>query len=136
MNTKHVCLIAVLALATAVVVGSLTAEEKKPPKPDEASLWMTRKLQHSQEILAALTRADFAAIAKGGEAMLVLSYLEKWDRADIPEYKRQVKYFDDANKELLRHARAKNLNGATLAYTQLMQSCVQCHTVIRDAKKK
>jgi hypothetical protein len=136
MNTKHARLIVVLALVAAVAVGGLAAVEQKSPKPDEASLWMTRKLQHSQEILAALTRADFAAMAKGGEAMLVLSYLEKWDRADMPEYKRQVKYFDDANKELIRHARAKNLNGATLAYTQLMQSCVQCHTVIRDAKKK
>lgn len=136
MITNHARLVVVLALVAAVAGGGLVAVEKKPPKPDEASLWMTKKLQHSKELLAALVREDFAAMSKSAESLLVLSYLEKWDRADMPEYKRQVKYFDDANKELLRQARNKNLNGATLAYTQLMQSCVQCHTIIRDAKKK
>ena len=38
-------------------------------------------------------------------------------------------------KELIRQAERKNVSGATLAYTQLVSSCVQCHTVVRDAKK-
>jgi hypothetical protein len=66
----------------------------------------------------------------------VVAYLAKADAADLPEYQRQVRYFDDANKELIRQADNKNLSGATLVYTQLTLSCVQCHTVVRDAKKK
>jgi hypothetical protein len=68
--------------------------------------------------------------------MQVVSYLEEWDRGEMPEYRRQLGYFEGANKELIRQAKKKNINGATLAYTQLTLTCVQCHNVIRDAKKK
>jgi hypothetical protein len=132
------CLAATLA---ALSLYSATAGEKKPRKDkkkedDKASTWMKRKLEHSQKILAGLTKEDFAVIEKSAEALRVVGYLASWDSADLPEYRRQVRYFEDANKELLRQARNKNLTGATLAYTQLTQSCVQCHVVVRDAKKK
>jgi hypothetical protein len=141
--TMKTILFGLACLLVALVVLSLgpaTAQEKRPGKKKddsaEASIWMKRKLEHSQKILAGLTRGDFQMIEKSAEAMRVVSYLAQWDAADRPEYKRQVRYFDDANKELIRQARNKNLNGATLAYTQLTLSCVQCHTVVRDVKKK
>ncbi len=67
--------------------------------------------------------------------MQVINYLEEWDRGRNPEYKRQLRYFSDANAELIRQAGKKNLGGATLAYTQLTLSCVHCHNVVRDVKK-
>jgi len=129
-----------LALAT-LSVGPAGAQDRKPGKgrkgaDREASLWMTRKLDHSQKILAGLTKGDFAMVKKSAEAMRIVAYLAKADAADLPEYRRQVRYFDDANKELIRQADNKNVNGATLAYTQLTLSCVQCHTVVRDAKSR
>jgi hypothetical protein len=111
-------------------------DEKKVDKQKEASLWMVKKLEHSQKILAGLTKADFETIKKNAQAMQVVGYLEEWDRAGLPEYMRQVRYFNDANKELIRQAGNKNIGGATLAYTQLTLSCVHCHNVVRDAKKK
>jgi hypothetical protein len=117
-------------------IGPATAAEKKPDKKKEASLWMTRKLEFAQKILRGLTEADFELIQKEAGRMQVVNYLEEWDRGDAPEYKRQLSYFEDANKELIRQAKNKNINAATLAYTQLTLSCVQCHNLIRDLKKK
>ena len=99
-----------------------------PKKLDEkASLWMVRKLEFSQNILAALTRGDFDLLEKNASEMYVVGYLEKWDMADLPSYRKQVKIFDDSTRELIRQAKAKNVPAATKAYTQLIASCVECH---------
>jgi hypothetical protein len=131
----------VLAAFGMLQVGTGWADDKPPgakkaDKKEPASVWMKKKLEYSRKILDGLTKADMALIENSAEAMQVVGYLEEWDRANLPEYKRQLGYFKDANKELIRQARLKNINGATLAYTQLTLSCVHCHNIIRDAKKK
>jgi hypothetical protein len=124
---------AYVLIALAVLFLCPTQADDK--KADKGSLWMAKKLEFAQKILAGLTKGDFDMVKSNAQEMHVIGYLEKWDRAGIPEYRRQVKYFDDANKELIRQAEKMNINGATLAYTQLTLSCVQCHTVVRDTKK-
>jgi hypothetical protein len=105
------------------------------PKQRQPSLFMKQKLGASENILAGLTKADFDAIKKNAESMLVVGYLEKWVRADMPEYQKLMKDFEFANKTLVLAANEKNLDGATIAYVQLTFSCVNCHKVVRgDAK--
>lgn len=126
--------VAVVALST-LLVCSLHAEPKKPNDQEKSSIWMKMKLTASQNILAGLTESDFDKVRANAEAMSFLGYLEKWVRGTSPDYKRQISYFDFANGELIRQAREKNLDGATLAYNQLSISCVQCHKIVRDAPK-
>jgi hypothetical protein len=95
---------------------------------------MKQKLEASQNILAGLTEADFGKVRTNAEALSFLGYLEKWAHADTPNYKRQMLYYDYANRDLIRQAKEKNLDGAILAYNQLTASCVQCHQIIRDVK--
>jgi hypothetical protein len=123
------------AAAALALLSVCAAAPDKPDRRDEASLWMTRKLEYSQKVLAGLTAGDFEKVRKNADAMLVVGYLEKWDRGALPEYRRQLKSFDAANKELIRKARDKDVRAATKAYTQLIVSCVECHAVVRDAKK-
>jgi hypothetical protein len=134
--SRLMCLLLALAMLSLCPAGAQEKEKSKEKKKDPASIWMASKLMHAQKILAGLTKADFEAVEKSANALRVVGYLASHDAADRPDYKRQVRYFEDANKELLRQARSKNVNGATLAYTQLTLSCVQCHTIVRDVKKK
>lgn len=117
-----------------------TAAQDKPEiAPEKASAWMKQKLELSQNILSGLTMGDFESAELNAQRMNVVNYLEKWMAADKPqyaEYKRQLNYFELANREILRQCKAKNIEGATLAYNQLTISCVQCHQVVRDSKKK
>lgn len=106
-----------------------TAEDK-----EKASLWMTQKLDYSQKVLKGLTEGNFDDVLTHARAMNMLGYLEGWSRADIPGYREQARAFATADRALIRAARQKNLDGATLAYTQLTISCIQCHELIRDAK--
>jgi hypothetical protein len=116
--------------------GDKAGGKKDGRKPDEASVWMIKKLEFSQKILQGLTKGDFELVRKNADAMVVVGYLEKWDRGEMPEYKKQLKTFEDANKELVRQAEKKDVGAATRAYTRLVVSCVECHSIIRDAKKK
>ena len=110
-----------IMLATLILVTStftihparrLNAQEKEK----QASLWMKQKLSASQNILAGLTTADFGAIEKNAQSMLAVGYLERWVCADTPGYRAMMKDFEYANKSLVRAAREKNLDGATIGY--------------------
>ena len=96
---------------------------------------MQSKLEHSKNILEGLTREDFGAISKGAKAMRGLTALEGWFRADTPRYKAQLNAFWLANDALIQAADEKNVDAATLAYTQLTISCVNCHKQVRAATK-
>ena len=134
-----------LRLVAASVVGLLAAatsptnaDDKPDQNQEKASAWMKQKLELSQNILAGLTKADFEAIELNAQRMNLVNYLEKWvagGNANYKDYMRQLSYFEMANRELLRQSRTKNIEGATLAYNQLTVSCVQCHQVVRSAKK-
>jgi hypothetical protein len=112
-----------------------TREREGADPQEKASVWMRQKLKASQETLEALTKADFDAIRKNAQAMLVVDYLEGAFRPDTPEYRFLVSDFRYANELLVRSARAKDLEGATVAYLRLTVSCVNCHTVIRGADR-
>jgi hypothetical protein len=101
----------------------------------KSSLWMKQKLQFSRDILQGLTEADHEAIGRNAQAMNIMEFFEKWSRADDPDYRTQLRLFEFSNRALIRAAREKNLDAATLAYTQLTVSCVNCHKVVRDVER-
>ncbi len=126
------------ALALCALAPSSTAwsqgRQREKNEQEDARTWMQKKLGYSQKILAGLTKADFDAIKRNAGNMNFLGYLEKSALSGIPGYKQQVTSFEVANNELIRQAQDRNLEGTTLAFTQLTLSCVQCHKLIRDAK--
>jgi len=128
-----VALILAVAVGVALVSPVLRAGDDDEQKP---SFWMKKKMEYSQEILAGLATEDFDAVAKNARSMNALGQLEKWLRANTPEYRTQLKVFRRANENLIERAEEKNLDGAALAYVQLTLSCVNCHKVVRDQKKQ
>lgn len=124
-------------IAVALFVSTMTA--RPASAQEKASDWMKNKARMSHAILDGLTDADFVKIELNAQKMNVINFLEKMVATDKPEYKeymRQLNAFETATRELLRQSAAKNIEGATLAYTQLTVSCVQCHKILRDAKKQ
>jgi hypothetical protein len=109
--------------------------ERLVRKPQEQSIWMRQKITASQRILEGLTKEDFELIRVNAEAMQFMGYLESWARSDTPRYREQMQSFGFANGALVQAAKDKNLDGATLAYTQLAISCVQCHKIVRGKSK-
>jgi hypothetical protein len=131
-----------LAFAKTLTIGliafamgtSATGDDQAEGKK-KASVWMKAKTGYAQNILVGLTEGDFEKIEKNAKALGVTDFLEFWFRAKQPNYRKQMMFFEHANQEVIRHAQAKNLAGVTLAFNQLTASCVECHQIVRDAKK-
>lgn len=104
------------------------AQDDKQPE----SVWMKKKLEYSKDILEGITTEDFETVERAAAAMRRMSALEGFvRRKDTKEYRAQLTIFEFANDELLRHAGNKDVDGATLAFTQLTLSCVNCHKQLR-----
>lgn len=143
---KCLTTLAVASLAAAFFLGESNGQQKTSPEPLKGGVtvtppqqlkpdvWMKRKLEFSQEILAGLTEGDFQKVNEYAHMLGFVGYLSAFLRAEEEDYKRQVTYFEFAAKELIRQSKEKNLDGATLAYNQLTTSCVQCHKVVRAKK--
>jgi hypothetical protein len=104
-----------------------TTTEEKP-----MSFWMERKLELSQSVFAALASGDFAKLEQSSSQMQLLSKIEGFVRRRSPEYTAHLRSFELSNKEIIKHAKAKNIEGAALAFQQLTISCVGCHKLLRD----
>jgi hypothetical protein len=143
VNRKHssfcrslvgLVVLGMMGLAAAVA----PAEEKKPAEnaADAPSIWMKKKLDYSQNILAGLAEADFDKIAENAQAMQGLSKVEWFIRARTPGYRTQLEVFLDANADLVKEAKKDNLEGSAFAFTQMTISCVNCHKKIRSSNQE
>lgn len=127
--------IALIALPLIAVAFDEQDPKKEGLKHELSVSLMKSKLDDSKNILEGLTREDFPAIEKGAKALRGLTVLEQWFRADTPRYKAQLNSFRYANDALIQAAEEKNLDAASIAYTQLTISCVNCHKQVRAVQK-
>ena len=118
---------AILIAASMGVANFGVAQDKgKVASKDE----MTKKLEYSKNILAGLSTENFELITANAEALNELGK-KRWLENESSEYRTQHQVFWFSNESLIDAAKDKNIDGATLAYTQMTFSCVNCHKVIR-----
>lgn len=95
---------------------------------------MREKLALSQQVLKGLALQDFGLMRSGADRLVKLSQASGWTPRQSPEYELFTTEFRRAAAELSRAAADKNIDGATLAYTQMTVSCVSCHKYLRDGR--
>jgi len=97
-------------------------------------IFMRQKLQICDQILRGISTDEFDDITKGTDRLLDMSKRSHWLHASNPAYAQDSADFV-ANVRLLRSmAEDKNLQGATLAYSQLVVRCSDCHRHVRGPK--
>lgn len=148
---RFICAVAIIGLVFAAAHGfdDKNAPEKQPDpaikslprdaKAADRNNWMKAKQKHAQNIFAGLTEGDFERIEKSAGLMYGSGLIEKWlgDReySGHYAYEGQTNAFEYSLKELRRHAKEKDINGALNAYVMMSQTCVRCHSLVRDAEK-
>jgi PAB1-binding protein PBP1 len=110
--------------------------QQKESQAKAASVWMTKKLDYSKEILAGITVADPERVKAAAGHIRTLNKVEAFVRSKNPAYREQLKAFQEANEEILRRAEADDLEGAATAFSQMTTSCIRCHKVLRDQPEK
>lgn len=130
-------LVAASALAAVMAVsvawlGAIAADQS--PVPDQVAGFMRAKLGHSQNVLEGLSIADYDLIERGAQELSLASLDSNWQVLQTEDYVRQSAEFRRSCELLRDAAKAKNLDGATLAWMDVTLKCVQCHKYVRDVK--
>ncbi len=97
---------------------------------------MQAKLQDTQEVLAGIAMEDFSRIEKGVTALLNMCEAVGWTEEKTKgEFERHDVEFHQVANELLRLAKAHNLEGAHYKYIQMTTICMDCHIHVRDIER-
>lgn len=103
-------------------------------KADAVADFMRAKLGHSQRVLEGLSLEDYDLIARGAQELSLASQASSWQVLQTEEYARQSGEFRRSCDSLRNAAKAKNLDGAALAWMEVTMKCIQCHKYVRDQK--
>ena len=95
---------------------------------------MQRKLSEAQNILGALVLENFKQIESSAGELVLISQEDQWTRRPSERYRNLALEFRWGAEKLKIEAEAKNLDGTTLAYMQVIMSCVECHKVVRGSE--
>jgi hypothetical protein len=116
-------------------LGGQTKKDKpgKPPDSKVAEL-MQQKLRHAQKVLEGIAVNDLDTIGKNGRELLLLSQKAEWRVFPTPAYLTHSNEFQRVVEKLVKDAKDKNLDGATLAYMEMTMSCVRCHKYVREMR--
>ena len=123
-----------LALVALALLSGDPPKAARRPDEEELRTFMQQKLGHSQKVLEGVVLGKFDAIDTGAQAMSVLSVDASWQVLQTFGYQQRSAEFRRTADTLSRMAKAKNLDGAALAYVQLTLNCVDCHKYIRGVK--
>ncbi|WP_298859966.1 hypothetical protein [uncultured Gimesia sp.] len=91
------------------------------------SKFMREKLTSSQLVLEGLMTEDFDLMQKGAKKMIQMSNATEWQVIEGPIFARQSEEFRSAAKQVIKFAKAKNIDGASLSYLHLTMTCISCH---------
>lgn len=116
------------ALLAVVPVMSGHAQE------DALKALMLKKLQNSQQVLDGLAMGDFDKIARHAEELIRVVKQAEFKVLKTPQYEIYSNDFRRNAETLITMAKAKNIDGAALAYVELTLTCVRCHKHVREVR--
>jgi hypothetical protein len=128
----------VLGLAGLALAATFLAARGQETRQRTRAEFMRLKLEYSKLVLEGLTLENYETIIKNARALKTLSEAAEWEVPTIPnvgEYMTFTTEFQRLTDELVKKARDKNMDGATLAYLRLTMNCVNCHKYVRQLAK-
>tara|TARA_R110002111_G_scaffold262694_1_gene340127 strand:+ start:52985 stop:53449 length:465 start_codon:yes stop_codon:yes gene_type:complete len=114
-------------------VDSGNSDRKPKEKEDDnngdknLSRFMREKLTSSQLVLEGLMVEDYGMMQKGAQKMIEMSNATEWQVIEGPIFARQSEEFRSAAKQVIKFAKEKNIDGASLSYLHLTMTCIACH---------
>jgi len=125
MKTKlAIIVIGVLAIG-------LTLSLAQSKRSRAAKEFMHDKLELSQKILEGVAIEDWDLVIAKGTKLSTMTQEADWRVFENPNYDAQSKAFRQHVDSLVKAAKKKDLDAATLAYVRMTMSCVDCHKAVR-----
>jgi hypothetical protein len=136
MKEEHAMQRALIALVTCLAVAILCWPQPGAAQPDKSKVKkiMQEKLKQSQTLLEGIALADYKKVAVSAGELIQLSKTEEWHVFQTPRYEMNSNEFRRAAEKIIDKAKAKNIDGVTLAYFEMTMSCVRCHEYVREVR--
>lgn len=132
----------VATLAVGAVVGAAVAPSAAPPpdeppvvQPDQVAAFMRAKLGHAAHVLEGLSMENYALIEKGAHDLALASQASSWQVLQTADYARHSEDFRRSCNLLRDAGKARNLDGAALAWMEVTMKCINCHKYVRDVDR-
>ncbi len=126
MKTKLLLFTVFLAAAA-----GLSAPLLQPKRNRATKEFMREKLELSQRLIEGLATENYDLIVAKGTKLSAISGEPGWRVFEHPNYNQQSAIFRQHVDSLVKAAKSKDLDAATLAYVRVTMSCVDCHKLIR-----
>lgn len=126
-RSKKLLIIAATLIVTVIVVREVRAQMR-------LQQLMINKLTNAQKLLEGIAMAKFDKIEKHAAELIQISKTAEWLAYKTPRYEMFSNEFQRAAETIITKAKAKNMDGVTLAYFDLTMSCVRCHSYIREIR--
>lgn len=123
-----------LVVAVVVLLGGLPFLNGHAEDKNTVQALMKKKLENSQKVLEGLATNDFGAISKHAQDLIRISKSTDWKVIKTPQYELFSNEFRRNADSLVQNAKAKNLDGASLAYVEMTLTCVRCHKYVREVR--
>ncbi len=118
--------------AVALLTAGISPAQDRPAAQPKQPPVMVRKLTHSQKVLEALAREDFALLRTHAAGLAACVTDATWRINDSERY---LMFSNDFSREvasLQKAAKDKRGDAATLAFIDMTLTCVKCHRYLRD----
>ncbi len=122
-----------LAVVLCLFAGGVSSGQ--PAKSKIFKKLMGEKLKASQNLIEGLALGNFNTLKDNAQELLRISNTEEFVAYKTPKYELFSNEFRSAAEKLIAKAKAKNLDGAALAYVELTMTCVRCHEYVREVKE-
>ena len=125
MKTR-LAIIVIGVLAMGVTLGLAQSKRSRAAKE-----FMRDKLEFSQSVLGGVVIEDWDLVIAKGTKLSAMAQEADWRVFENPNYEAQSKAFRQQVDSLVKAAKKKDLDAATLAYVRMTMSCVDCHKTVR-----
>ena len=122
----------VILLTTAALIVALLS--RADGQTQQTKQVMQQKLAQSQQLLGALVTSNWATLTQRTQALESLTRQPGWQFLQTPEYRTYTTGFEKATQALAAAAQQRDQRTAATAYTQLVNSCVECHRYVARAR--
>ena len=120
-----------LIAGTIILIVSLTATVGQSKRERAAKEFMRDKLELSQRVLEGIVTEDYDLIVAKGSRLSAMTKEADWRLFENPNYDQQSVTFRGHVDALVKAAKRKDSDAATLAYVRMTMSCVDCHKLVR-----
>lgn len=120
-----------LVMAIGVLAIGVTLSLAQSRRSRAAKEFMRDKLELSQKILEGVVIEDWDLVTAKGTKLSAMTHEADWRVFENPNYDQQSKTFRQHVDSLVKAAKKKDLDAATLAYVRMTMSCVDCHKAVR-----